>query len=268
MDRTRAGAGSEGRRLLSLAAGTVLDVPPERIAHVAAEAGFDAVGLWFDPDTWTDVTVRAVADSLAATGLVALDIEPVILGRGDDPGERLVDAAAAVGARHVLVASGPAPRGEVVDRLGRLAQRASGSEVALVLEFLPIFSVATLSDACSVVAEVGEANVGVLIDTLHLDRSGGSPSDLDALEPTWLPYLQVADAGPVAPVTPEALREEALHGRLLPGEGVLPIGDVLAAVPGVPLSIELRSRALNERFDDPVARARAVREACVDLLER
>ena len=44
---------SASGRLLSLAAGTVLDVDPAAAVEVAAEAGFGGVGLWFDPATWT-----------------------------------------------------------------------------------------------------------------------------------------------------------------------------------------------------------------------
>jgi sugar phosphate isomerase/epimerase len=251
-------------RLLSLAAGTILDVGPAEGVDVATAAGFPAVGLWFDPATWTDAIARAVAARLADTGTVALDIEPVILGRGADHGERIIDAAAAVGARFVLVASGPATRPEVVDRLGGLAAMAATAApgVVLVLEFLPIFTIRDLRGAVDVVTEVAAQNVGVLVDALHLDRSGGSPDELASIDPALLPYLQFADAPAVRPIDVGALREEALHGRLLPGDGALPLCDILAAVPGVPVSIELRSRALTERHPDPVERARAVRAAC------
>ena len=86
-------------------------------------------------------------------------------------------------------------------------------------------------------SEVDHPNGAVLVDTLHLARSGGSPDDLRAVPSRLLPYLQVADA-PAAPPGPErdTLREEALHGRLLPGEGELPLEATLAAVPDVPLS--------------------------------
>src|SRR5689334_18496047 len=107
-------------RLLSLAAGCVLDVEPDRAVEVAATAGFGAVGIWYDPATWTAARTRAVRDRLDATGLVALDIEPVILGRGPDPGERLIDVAAEIGAQHVLVAGGPADPEVVLERFGEL----------------------------------------------------------------------------------------------------------------------------------------------------
>ena len=254
-----------GPRQLSLAAGTVLDVDPPRAVEVAAEAGFDAVGLWFDPSAWSERTTRAVAARLEATGLTALDIEPVILGRGDDPGDRIVDVATELGVANVLVASGPAAISEVERRLVELSERAPAG-LTLVLEFLPIFTVATLEDALDVVSAVDAPNVAVLVDTLHLHRSGGDPSLLTAVDRSLLPYLQVADAPAERPTSAAALREEALHGRLLPGEGELPLGEVVAAVPGVPVSAELRSRALMDEHSDPVERARIVREACLPLL--
>jgi sugar phosphate isomerase/epimerase len=254
-------------RLVSLAAGTVLDLDPVGTVDAAAAAGFGATGLWFDPATWTPATTAAVARRLAATGITPLDIEPVILGRGDDPGDAMVDTAAELGVGHVLVASGPADRAAVVQRFGELCERAAPGGVVVVLEFLPIFSVGTLAEAVAVVTEADQGNGAVLVDTLHLARSGGTPDELEAVPSHLLPYLQIADA-PTEPPAPgrEALRDEALHGRLLPGEGALPLRAALAAVPDVPLSIELRSAALMAAFPDPTDRARAVRAACARLL--
>ena len=139
--------------------------------------------------------------------------------------------------------------------------------VVVVLEFLPIFTIGTLDEAVAVVTEVGQPNGAVLVDTLHLARSGGSPDDLRGVPARLLPYLQVADAPAEPPATDrDALRDEALHGRMLPGEGALPLAAALAAVPDVPLSIELRSSALMTRYPDPTDRARAVRAACEPLL--
>jgi sugar phosphate isomerase/epimerase len=97
---------------------------------------------------------------------------------------------------------------------------------------------------------------GILIDNLHLSRSGGSVAQLAALDPARFPYLQIADAPAQVPTEPMALLDEAINGRLLPGQGALPIDELLAAVPHVPLSFEVRSRDLRDGFTDPVERAR------------
>jgi sugar phosphate isomerase/epimerase len=192
------------------------------------------------------------------TGLVALDIEPVILGPDGDPGDRLIDVAAEIGARHVLVASRWDDPVVVTERFAALCDRAAPHDITVVLEFLPIFGIRTLTEAVAIVIEAARPNGGVLVDTLHLARSGGSPADLVTVDPALLPYLQVADAPATVPVDLASLVDEARYGRLLAGDGVLPIREVTEAVPSVPLSFELRSRALHQTYPDPEDRAMAV----------
>ncbi len=229
------------------------------------------MGLWFDPTTWTDATTREVRRRLDDTGVVALDIEPVILGRGDDGrdgGERVLDTAAALGVPHVLMASGGADEHRVIERLTQLCTYAAAQVpgVRIALEFLPIFSVSSLAQALSIVRQVDRPEAAVLVDTLHLARSGGVPNDLAGVSAHLLPYLQLADATADVPADLAGLREEALYGRLLPGDGVLPLAEVLALVADVPVSVELRSSALMADHPDPVDRARAVLAATLRVL--
>ena len=242
-------------RLVSLAAGCVLDVDPPTAVDVAAAAGYGGVGIWFDPDTFTPAVAAAVRRRLDATGLVALDVEPVLLGRDVDLGDALVDAAVEVGARNILLANVSMAYDAAVARTRDLCRRAAAGAVTVAVEFLPPFAVNDLTAAVAFVTDVGEANCGVLIDTLHLDRSGSTLDQLRAVPSALLPYLQLADA----PAVPEmAWRDEALHGRLLPGDGALPLVDVLRMVPDVPVSVELRSRALMTGYPDPVERAKVI----------
>jgi sugar phosphate isomerase/epimerase len=236
----------------------MLDVGPAEFVAVAARAGWPAVGVWFDPATWTDRTTSDVRQVLDDTGTIALDIEPVILGPEGDIGDHLIDAAFGVGARHVLVASRLADHRAVTERFAALCDRAATAGVLVVLEFLPIFGIRDLSDALRVVEGAARPNGGVLVDALHLDRSGGSPDELTRIPRGLLPYLQVADA-PAAPAdcTLAGLVDEALHGRLLLGDGRLPLLELLDSVPDVPLSFELRSRELMATHPDPADRARA-----------
>lgn len=256
-------------RKLSIAAATLKDLGPADTVAVAAEAGFDGAGIWFDPATWTDSVAREVRGRLDDTGIVALDMEPIILGPDGDPGDRLVDAAAEIGAHHVLVASRLADRDAVAERFAELCRRAAPAGVKLVLEFLPVFGIRTLDDALTAVRAAGEPNSGVLVDSLHLARSGGSVDEVAALPAELFPYLQVADA-PAEPPDPSlpGLLDEAINGRSLPGQGGLPLTQLVEAVPGVPLSAELRSAELFADFPDPLARARAVLAACRPLAGR
>lgn len=249
---------------LSLAAGTILDVDPATAVEVAFRAGFPAVGIWFDAATFTESVAWDVRKRRDALGMIVLDIEPIMLvpegSSSSDNGEAIVEAAMIVGAQNILVASRDADSGRVAARLHALAGRLDGTDIRLVLEFLPILGVRTLTQAAAIVGQADHPRLGILVDNLHLCRAGHQPSALVALDPQLLPYLQVCDAplhlaDPAIPV----LLHEALHGRLLPGEGGLPIDELLAVVPEVPISLELRSEFLRTNYPDPVERAQIVR---------
>lgn len=93
-------------RLLSLAAGVHPTLPPADMVTAAAGAGWPACGIWFDGATWTSATTKEVKKRLDDTGVIALDMEPIIPADGaDDYAEQLIEAAAEVGARFILFTS-------------------------------------------------------------------------------------------------------------------------------------------------------------------
>jgi sugar phosphate isomerase/epimerase len=254
-------------RTLSLAAGTILEVDPVDAVRVAEESGFPAIGIWYDADTWTDQRAHDVRRALDNSPVVALDMEPIMLTSDGDHGNAIVDAAQIVGAQNILVASRDTDIGRVGNRLSELADRLGDSSIRLVLEFLPILGIRTLPDALAAVGVAENSNVGVLIDSLHLARAGHSPTDLRGLDPHLFPYVQLCDAPhEIADPSMKSRLHEALHGRLLPGDGELPLHDLLAAVPNVPISLELRSEKLRTDYPDPVERAKALHNATTRFL--
>jgi sugar phosphate isomerase/epimerase len=243
-------------RLLSLAAGVQIDVAPADMVTVAHDAGWPAVGIWFDGKTWTDSTSREVRHRLDNTGVVALDIEPIIPSEdGNDFAEQLIEAAAVIGARHILFTSRLKDQVRTTDRYQEVCEMARPHGINVVCEFLPIFPLNTLSMAAEIVATANVTNGGVLIDNLHLSRSGSSIEEVQAMPTELFPYLQICDAPLQRPADFGALLDEALNGRLCPGEGSLPIVELLQAVPEVPLSFEVRSKFLRD-ITDPVNRAK------------
>ncbi len=243
-------------RLLSLAAGVQPDVAPADMVTVAHEAGWPAVGIWFDGKVWGDKTSREVRQRLDDTGIVALDIEPIIPSvDGNDFAEQLIEAAVIIGAQHILFTSRLKDQARTANRYLEVCELASPHGIVVVCEFLPIFPLNTLSMAAEIVSTSGASNGGVLIDNLHLSRSGSSIDDVKAMPIGLFPYLQICDAPAHCPTDFGGLLDEALNGRLCPGEGSLPIGELLKAVPAVPLSFEVRSKYLRD-IADPVARAK------------
>ena len=239
-------------RLLSLAAGVQPDVAPADMVTVAHDAGWPAVGIWFDGKTWTNETSREVRQRLDDTGVIALDIEPIIPSEdGSDFAEQLIEAAAVIGARHILFTSRLKDQARTTDRYQQVCEMALAHGIKVVCEFLPIFPLNTLSMAAEIVANSQATNGGVLIDNLHLSRSGSSIEDVLAMPTELFPYLQICDAPADRPTDFGGLLDEALNGRLCPGEGSLPIIELLQAVPDVPLSFEVRSKFLRD-ITDPV----------------
>ena len=243
-------------RLLSLAAGVQPDVAPADMVSVAYASGWPAVGIWFDGKTWSDATSREVHKRLDDTGVIALDIEPIIPSEdGNDFAEQLIEAAAVIGARHILFTSRLKDQVRTTDRYQQVCEMARPHGINVVCEFLPIFPLNTLSMAAEIVADSRATNGGVLIDNLHLSRSGSSVEEVQALPTELFPYLQICDAVAERPADFGGLLDEALNGRLCPGEGSLPIAELLQAIPDVPLSFEVRSQFLRD-ITDPVERAK------------
>jgi sugar phosphate isomerase/epimerase len=263
--KERAGSKATRRWELSLASRTLPEAAPAEMVSAAAAAGFDAAGLWVAPEQWDAATTRSVRERLADTGLRVLDVEVMILGPDvpDAALARIVEIGVELNARYALAIGTDPDLARTADRFGRLCERAAAGGLRVGLEFMRFSEVRTLADALQVVRAAGHPAGGVLIDMLHLLRSGGRPDDLAGIDPDLLAYSQLCDA-PAAP--PDAslgqLVNEALVGRVLPGDGALPIAAILARLPaGRPLSCEIMSAALQERFPDPVSRAKVVADA-------
>ena len=256
---------------LSLAAGVLPEFEPQEVVSAAAAAGFGLVGVWFDPETWSTARAREVRRRLDGTGVEALDMEPIFVTPEGDSGLELIDAAAEMGARNVLTVSRGLEPARFADRFAALCDHAAPAGITVVVEPTLLYSVATLAEAAEVVALAGRPNGAILADNLHLARAGGNAIEvLGLLDPALLPYAQLCD-GPARPADTSrgGLVSDARDGRRLLGDGDLPVWEFLAALPaGTPLSLEIRSRELRERYPDAAARAAAVYDNAVGYLAR
>jgi sugar phosphate isomerase/epimerase len=245
-------------RTLSLAHLTVLDATPPELVTVAAAAGFRSVGLRLTATPSVGVPpydclregpmLRETLARLADTGVSVLDTEFLRFEPEHPAGipEGFLEVSARVGARYVLVMSAEPEEPRTLERLGELCDRAAPYGLTVGLEFAVYTGVRTLAHAAELVARSKRANASVLIDALHFSRSGGLPAHVAQVDPSQLQYAQLCDAGPdmPAPSDTPALIREARTGRLLPGEGVLPLKELVAALPAsVPLAIEAPCRA-------------------------
>jgi len=263
--------------LLSLAHFTVIDAGPLELIEAGAAGGFDAVGLRIVPPVAADAIVEVVGDlplqreikaRLAATGLRIFDIEAIWLLPDTDVTKlaAALDTGVELGARNVLVCGHDPDRGRMAANFSRLCEAANSRGLRVMLEFLPYTHVRTLAEAHDLLMEVAPANGGLLVDALHLSRSGGSPADIGHYDPALFPYYHLCDA-PAKQPDADGLRAEARSRRLYPGEGDLWLAGLVAAFPpGTPAAIEAPSA--RHAAASPTERARMAGDACRRLFEQ
>src|SRR5215468_987868 len=270
-----------GYRRISLAHLTVLDTTPPELVTVADAAGFTTIGIRLTATPSVGVPpydmlhdgplLRDTERRLADTGVSVLDTEFLRFEPEQPIGvpDGFLEVSARLGARNVLVMSAEPEEARTLERFGELCDRAAGYGLQVCLEFAIYTGVRTLAHAADMVARSKRSNASVLIDALHFSRSGGIPAHVKHVDPSLLRYAQICDAGPDMPAptdTPSLIRE-ARTGRLLPGEGVLPLEDLVSALPeSATLAIEAPCRATAEL---PTAeRAKRAYRALTALLEK
>jgi sugar phosphate isomerase/epimerase len=243
-------------RELSLAHLSVLDATPPELVTVAAAAGFRTIGIRLSAtpsvgvppyDMLGDTPVmRETLARLADTGISVLDVEFLRFEPEIPKGipDGFLEAGARLGARYVLVMSAEPLAARSLERFCDLCDRAQRYGLHVCLEFAIYTGVRRLADAVRLVEKSGYANASVLVDALHFSRSGGLPSDIAGIDASLFRYAQICDAAAVIPTEPADLIREARTGRLLPGEGALPLRDLVAALPpSIPLAIEAPASA-------------------------
>lgn len=180
-------------RTLSLAALTLLDVPPPEQVRIAAQTGFTHVGLRLLPATPSDPDydmlgdTAAVRDTLAAlmeTGVRVSDVEIVRLTADFSLDARLqlfLTTAARLGAKQVLVAGNDENRTRSAENLARLAEAGQAYGLTMNLEPMPWTHLRTIAEARALINASGRSDIGILIDAIHFWRAGESLSTIAAL---------------------------------------------------------------------------------------
>jgi sugar phosphate isomerase/epimerase len=235
-------------RDISLAALTVLGLPPPEMVAVAARCGYSHVGLRPIAATPAEVHFPILTDAalrretramMLDTGVGVLDIEILRL----KPGTALSDFEPALalgaefGARFALIAGNDPDLARTADNFAALCELADRFCIRPHLEFMPWTDVPDITTALQIVGE--RHNGGVLVDAFHLNRSGGTIADIPAGDARF-GYFQLCDiAGPI-PSNMDDILHEGRAERLFPGEGDCPLPALIDRVPaGVPISLEI-----------------------------
>ncbi len=190
------------------------------------EAGATGVSVW-TPHVELLGGASQAAAAVAASGLRMKAVEAAVMWSAGTPAEVLREArsfaelVAAVGATRLLAVC-MQPELEDLDRaragLAVLVEHVSAAGAQTCVEFLPWTGIPDLATAWSIVEPVG-SGAGIVLDTWHWQRQPGGPNLalLARISGERIGYVQMCDA---APGEGREI-EEAMSGRLLPGDGVV-----------------------------------------------
>lgn len=227
---------------LGIAHFSCIDVSPLEFVRLAGEIGYAAVGLRlhtafqgapFYTLRPSSAEMRSVKAALQQVGVTVYDIEFVVIDEALTASGLLpvLESAGELGARRLSICGDDPDLGRFIDNLTALAVLADEFGMGVDLEIMPWRRIGTLAAAVEATEATQRRNVGVLIDALHLSRSGAVPADLKSVAKGLIQSVQLCDAVAQRPADDAALVVEARSGRLLPGEGALPLQDLLGVVP-------------------------------------
>jgi sugar phosphate isomerase/epimerase len=260
-----------------------LGLTPPELVRLAGELGVAHVSLGFRPamardgsgvlyDLSHDAAMRdEVRAAMRDCGVAVSLGEGCVLSAqtgARDLAERLFDPMLDLGVRRINVVSMDPDLSRTLDATGELVERALAAGFdEIVSEFAPVLTLRDLPMALAAIDHVGHPRYRLLIDTMHLARSGGTPADLAAIAPDRIGYIQLCDA-PLHSDRP--YMEEAMTERLAPGAGELPIEAMLAALPrDLVVSLELPQTArlaAGYSLVDTLRPAVAATRACLERL--
>lgn len=249
----------------SLAYLTVMEVEPPEAVQIAADTGYQHVGLRLWPAgteaplaIFTDKKVyQATQQALAATGVTVADIEIIRLNAQFQANntQAFLECGAGLGAKNILVAGDDPDLTRCTDNFAAFCELAAQYQMTADLEFMPWTQVPHLNTALHVIHQAQQPNAGLLVDALHFARSASTLEDLARVDPALIHYAQFCDAPLHYERSTEALIHTARAERLMPGDGGIDLPSLLNALPQeLVLSLEIPQK---ERAKTVSAKQRA-----------
>lgn len=214
---------------------------PRDVLDAAAEAGFGAAGLRISGrhpgDAWPGnaadpQALGSIAAHAAARGVRISSISGYYLSEKTGPEHLAANVAAArhTGARLIAQGCFEPDLARVAALLRGYAGEAARTGIRIALEFMPMSALKSIDDTLRVIAQSGATNVGLLIDALHLARSGAGAAEVRRLDANRIYLTQLCDAAARRdPAT--TLFDEAMAGRLYLGDGGLDLAGLVEALP-------------------------------------
>jgi 2-keto-myo-inositol isomerase len=252
--------------------------------RITEQAGYDVIELRDDKldQFLTSGTLDDVRRMLREAGVEAWTINAIsLIGVGGAEGtartvarcRQLSQYAQAIGCPWVLGVPGPTEGrtdaqvlSDTAVMLREMADAAAEFGVGVAFEFMgfPWAAVRGVAGAWKVVQEANRPNLGIIVDTAHFYAGGSTLESLRTVDPARLVVLHINDVEDVA-------KPDITDGhRLYPGEGVIPLQDILGAVGATGWDGVLSVELFREEYWrlDPLAVAREAKAKTLTVWER
>jgi sugar phosphate isomerase/epimerase len=244
---------------LVLCSGTMRAASLAEKCAAAVAGGFSALTLW--P---TDVA-RARRDGLSLAdakqmisdhGLVVADLDALLVWLPGEPvppdvatEAEFYEIADGVGARSLNAVQGFGKTVDVdraAEALAGVCDRAREHGLLVTIEYLPWSGIADAATALAIVERCGRPNAAILFDTWHTFRGPTDDAQLEKIPGARIGSVQINDAP--AEGTGDLIAE-TLTGRLLPGDGAIPLARWMRWLDAIgstaPIGVEVFSSALD-----------------------
>jgi sugar phosphate isomerase/epimerase len=211
--------------------------------ETAAKAGFTAMGFWHTDlrENRRKIGFHEMKRILDGNGIDEIEVEWLLdwfctgqrRAASDETRELLLEAAEVLGADHIKIGdlgNDCADIPKLTEEFAVLCRQAAERGTNVLYEMLPAaFSRAPTLDAVLAICKgAGAKNGGIMLDNLHLQRTGTLPQDIVRKIPRGLPLGVEINDGMLA--TPVNFVDSVINKRLLPGDGEFDIAAFLHAV--------------------------------------
>ena len=223
----------------------------------AARAGFSGIGLWHTDlahilTTWS---LRDLKTLLADNGLRHLELEFLTgwfldgtkRAQSDNLRRQLLEASAALGARHVKVGdfdNSPYEMSRLIDDFGTLCAEARTYGATIGFEFMGSAMLNTLPSALALVEGAAAPNGGLIVDIVHAVNLGIPFDDIARVPGRYLICAELNDG-----LLPRADRPHDAGQRRFCGDGEFDIAGFIAAISATgyagPWAVEVFAHALD-----------------------